>query len=267
VNVKLWERSVSNLEAFAGRWLQSTPALALSLQFARRAEREHWLVCAILAFELMEAAFALSEERIARTKLAWWLEEASLSVRSEARHPLTQALDIEGADLNVLPDLVRALIDWLDAATAPDATAQLAQFAGFAAPLARLCLSGPASQYSYETYGNAVQRAWEILALSYQLRCLREPNRFGPCALTGQSLAQHQLRRAQLHAGEATPAIVAQLDWLQRRAEHQAAGLPALGALVSSHLAQVQRGKPARAWGRWRELFAAWRAARRALRV
>jgi hypothetical protein len=249
----------SALAGFTERWLKAEPALHYSLIFCPKGQRTHWLVCAVLALELLEAAFALSDMRIAAIKLAWWHEELELTKSGAARHPLTQALDVLGSDVNDLTDSVFALQKYLDSASMATQADQLRALASFSAGIAQLCLSGPMHSLRSPLRLQHVRDSWACLALLYQLQALRLPDRFGPCALPLPVLAKAQLTRSALHTEVADAHVWAMRDALSKPSlRPDQAGIPALGAM----LALYQRAVRAKAPSGFRALFIAWRGAR-----
>ena len=77
------------LLAFCLPWLERDPRLLLACQFAAAGNaRERFLATAVLQRELAQAAIAVSDQRVAKAKLAWWIEEAGAWALGHPRHPL-----------------------------------------------------------------------------------------------------------------------------------------------------------------------------------
>lgn len=174
----------SPIPGFVADWLQREPALAICNRFA--VNPMQWLASVIVIEELWQAMFALSNQELAQAKLAWWADEADLAVSGAPRHPLTQALAAEKADLRALPALVQAALEWITLPTAPDANAQTLQFSTF---------STAASAWVGEADCAAI---WAQLALKRQLQSYAKPERYGPNILSRAALAEFQLKASQI---------------------------------------------------------------------
>ena len=174
----------SPLSEFAADWLQREPALALCHRFA--AQPVHWLASVVLVEELLQAMFALSNQQLAQIKIAWWADEADLAIAGAARHPLTQALFAQHADLRALAKLVRAAQEWITFSTALDANTQRGQFAELAAAASELVNEGDCAAI------------WTEIALKRQTQSYAKPDRYGSSVLSRAALAEFQLKTSQL---------------------------------------------------------------------
>ena len=177
---------------FSADWLQREPALALCLRFAQRPT--HWLTSVVLIEELLLAMFSLSNQDLARAKLAWWADEADLTVSGAPRHPLTQALIGECSDLRCLLGLTRAAYDWIALSTASDALHQRSQLAAFATAASALVDEDNSAEI------------WAQLALKRQVQSYAKLDRYGPGVLSRAALAEFQLKASQLQAPAPAPA-------------------------------------------------------------
>ena len=186
------------IPGFAADWLQREPALAICHHFA--AKPRHWLASVVIIEELWQAMFTLSNQELAQAKLAWWADEGDLAVSGAPRHPLTQALLAEKADLRALPALVQAAQEWITLPTALDANAQTQQFSAFAAAASEVVGEGDCVAI------------WTALLLKRQLQSHAKPDRYGPSILSRAALAEFQLKASQISdAALIGPAISAKL--------------------------------------------------------
>ncbi len=254
---------MSDVQAFIDKWQSTELSLRLAANFAPRVEREAWLISMALLFELWESAFALTDERVTRTKLAWWATEAGSALTGNALHPLVQALDVLGSDLSSLPVIVRELTNTLEQATARDLAAQQQMLSHCAAAAADLLLSGPLHRYRNDASRADLQHCLVNTLLIYQLKCLAKADRFGPCALPATVLAGAALRRSQLHEASADATIQQQRDALVANQSKLKNGLAANGALFIAMARSVRRAKPS-VGVLIADMFRAWRFARRA---
>jgi|GEM_PF-6999492 len=220
------------------RWAQ-LPELVTSLMFCKPDRRAHWQSSAVLMCELFEAAFGLSEERIARIKLDWWLQEADRTLAGKPTHPLTVTLvELGQAGYTALPEVIAALIDALDASTPVDSTEQLVQHQKWSQPLAKWLLGPDADADSIASNAAAIA-SWSRL---WQLRYALKPARYGPGAIPLMLSAKFQLQSRQLLApapANVTSAVRELLSEQRRDARAPALGtaarlLPELAALQST---------------------------------
>jgi phytoene synthase len=238
-------------DAFAQRWRRLEPALAWARSFGTPADEAPLL----LAAELTEALYALSERQVAEAKLGWWVEECERARSGGGAHPLLPGLTAAGA----VPDpvaLESVLAEVLDGAPAVSAEAHAEQ----ALALARVLHPAPAVA--------------ELLALWSQwlrLRLIHRAADYAAPALPLLLLAEVQLKPDALR--EDSPArrraIAMQAGALGARVG-ALAGLPPLGAALAAQLAADARTLaqaparpeqlPTRPLAR---LWTAWRGARR----
>jgi hypothetical protein len=176
------------------RWAQ-LPELVTSFMFCKSDRLAHWQASAVLMCELFEAAFGLSEERIARIKLDWWLQESDRTLAGAPTHPLTVTLvELGQADYAALPEAIAALIDGLDAATPVDSAAQHALHCKWSAPMTSWLL-GPNVHAAIIKANSAAITRWSQL---WQLRYALKPARYGPGVVPLMLAAQFQLPTRQL---------------------------------------------------------------------
>ncbi len=226
----------SSISGFVADWLQREPALAICHRFA--AKRMHWLASVVIIEELWQAMFALSNQELAQAKLAWWADEADLALSGAPRHPLTQALVSEKADLRALPALVQAALEWITLPSAPDANAQTLQFSAFAEAATELVDEGDCAVI------------WAQLALKRQLQSYAKPDRYGPGILSRAALAEFQLKASQL--GEAVlvaPALSAKLNAICQTL-HEALPTQALGMQSATRAYGLLHAREAKHWGK-----------------
>lgn len=238
-------------EAFAQRWRRLEPALAWARAFGTPAEEAPLL----LAAELTEALYALSERQVAEAKLGWWVEECERARDGGGAHPLLPGLRAAGA----VPDplaLESVVAETLDGAPAVSAEAQTAQ----ALALARVLHPAPVMASLL-----ALWSEW------LRLRLIHRAADYAAPALPLVLLAEVQLKPDALR--EDSPArqraIATHAASLAVRAA-ALRGLPPLGAAIAAQLAADARmlasaparpeQLPTRPLGR---LWTAWRGARR----
>jgi phytoene synthase len=238
-------------EAFAQRWRRLEPALAWARAFGTPAEEAPLL----LAAELTEALYALSERQVAEAKLGWWVEECERARDGGGAHPLLPGLKAAGA----VPDpvaLESVLAEALDGAPAVSAEAQTEQ----ALALARVLHPGPAQA--------ALLALWSEWL---RLRLIHRAADYAAPALPLVLLAEVQLKPDALR--EDSPArrraIATHAASLAVRAT-ALSGLPPLGAAVAAQLAadaQTLASAPVRPeqlpTRPLARLWTAWRGARR----
>lgn len=209
------------------RWAQ-LPELLTSLMFCKLDRRAHWQASAVLMCELFEAAFGLSEERIARIKLDWWLQEADRTLTGAPTHPLTVTLvELGQADYTALPEVVSALIDGLDEATPVDSAAQLAQHLAWSQPLARWLLGPDADAAVIASNAGAIA-SWSRL---WQLRYALKPARYGAGVIPLVLAAQFQLQSRQLIAPAPANMTSAVRELLSQQRQVVQATAPEIAAL------------------------------------
>ncbi len=244
-------------DGFVDRWLERAPHLALAAGFAGDpAARRAFLAPRILLGELIEAAVAVGDERVAEVKLGWWFEEAGAWAAGTPRHPLATAISA-GTASRALHSLVAALRTWLEAPTPADG---VTAWRGMAA------IAGPATMLAGEP--STARDAWQLQAYACALRHSLEARAPLGTVLALDVLARHELRRSQLWnlpAGQRSLLLrdtLAGVPW-QVVASPPGRAAAALWALDRRRLARMARGRlderpgPGDAW-------AAWRAARKA---
>lgn len=85
----------SALATHVDKWHQRQPEMAVAEVFVPAAQRPLFRAWGALGNELLEACFEVADAGVARTKLAWWVQD--LSAGEGARHPLARALRAAGA--------------------------------------------------------------------------------------------------------------------------------------------------------------------------
>ncbi len=179
--------------AFADKWLQHEPEMALAEVFVPPAARERHRAWGGLLHELRETAFELSDVRVATVKGGWWAEELAGLGAGRSRHPLTRAL--VGIDAP-WQGIGAALLGRLqDDARPGDTDASLAAVM----PLARALAGVEAAVFGHAPGDDAAR------ALAVHLRLQRLPQGLAADDLAGvpmNLLARHGLDAAKLQAGE-----------------------------------------------------------------
>ncbi|MDR2011907.1 MAG: squalene/phytoene synthase family protein [Rhodanobacter sp.] len=185
------------LASFEAKWNAARPELALALKFVAPPIRRARMVFACLAHELEHAAFGVREAQPAVVKLQWWADEFAHAARSQARHPLTQAL-LEQTHLAVIPlthwlDVVRGALAQRDRDPAVDTEALLAAYAELYGPLAAIeAMLFPSIDATAAARARSLSRALrETAGLSVTLRDGRVP-------VPLDVLARHRLARGDL---------------------------------------------------------------------
>jgi phytoene synthase len=95
------------LQGFLDKWRTREPEMALVEPFCPASGRSLFCAWGALSAELVECTFELSDQGVARTKLAWWTED--LGAGADGRHPLTRALMAEAAAASLTPAHWRSL--------------------------------------------------------------------------------------------------------------------------------------------------------------
>lgn len=241
-------------EAFAQRWRRLEPALAWARNFGTAAEEAPLL----LAAELTEALYALSERQIAEAKLGWWVEECERAVAGGGAHPLLPGLQAAAA----MPEpaaLERMLAEALDSAPAVSFEAQWQQALDFGRALHR---------------DAAMAALLALWSLWLRLRLIHRAADYAVPALPLVLLAEVQLKPNALR--EDSPARQRALATQAATLAERAAGLGGIGPVGAALAAQiaVDLQQLARAPARpdqlpirpLQRLWTAWRGARRARR-
>ena len=244
------------LLAFCGPWLERDPRLLLACQFAAAgAARERFLATAVLQRELAQAAVAVSDRRVAEAKLAWWIDEAGAWALGHPRHPLAYGLDAK-ASAHALARLVAFSADWLQAPS-PDDFGSL------------WTLMQQGATATLALAGGADDQAWVLAWLALSMRLSLDAKAALASVVPLDLLARHGLRRSQwpeLDAGvrlRVLADLAAQLPSPTVIASDPA--VAALAALERRWLRRLPRPGADRAG--FIDVFAAWRAARKASRA
>ena len=243
------------LLGFCAPWLTREPRLLLACQFAPAGrERERFLANCVVVRELAEAAIQVSDRRVAEAKLAWWVDEATLWSGGHSRHPLARGLDPEPS-ARALASMALSAAEWLQAPPAENLAVVWTQLGGLARASAELAGSEPSD-------------IWTLVWLTVSLRLSVDARASLASVLPMDLMARHGVRRSQwpeLDAAARAPVLsdlarsVPAID----ATTHQ----PALAALLTLErrwLRQVSKSTHDRAGVV--DVFAAWRAARRAVR-
>ncbi len=243
------------------QWMAARPEMRLVELYCRPARTPRARALGVLEHLLREVAFGIREPAIARSKLAWWVDELVASARGAARHPVAREL-AAAVDAPGIGALARAVSDLVDACgvdSTPDVASLVARYAGAAA--------GFASAHG------AAEGAGSSLAACWLADELREFRRFAepvharvPLAL----LARHGITRDAL-AGAADARLMAPV-----RADLAAALVPMLavpdgaGAVLASrlacartwaaHIARARDDPAVPTTPRLRLVYALWRA-------
>lgn len=244
-------------DGFVDPWLAAAPRLALAAGFAGDARaRRAFLAPRVLLGELIEAAVAVGDERVAEAKLGWWREEAEAWSAGTPRHPLAAAIGIDTASQPLLA-LLLALRRWMNGPAPSDAVTAWHSLDGVAQAAAALAGEG-----------SAACAAWQLQAYAGALENSLRARAPLATVLPLDVLARHQLRRSEL-AGLPAAQRASLLRDALAGVPWQTVPMPperapaALWALDTRHLALQARGRPADRPGIG-DAWAAWRAARQA---
>jgi hypothetical protein len=249
-----------NPEAFDGfvaPWLERAPRLALAAGFAGDAAgRRAFLAPRVLLGELIEAAVAVGDPRVAEAKLGWWFEEADAWASGTPRHPLATAISV-GTASQALLGLLGALRTWLEG---PPPADRLTAWRSMSA------IARPATMLAGEP--TTAQDAWQLQAYACALAHSLEARAPLGTVLSLDVLARHEIRRSQLAelpAGRRSLLLrdaLADVPW-QAASKPPGRAAAALWALDTRRLARQARGhldeRPSLG-----DAWAAWRAARKA---
>ncbi|MBK8067770.1 MAG: hypothetical protein IPK27_09095 [Rhodanobacteraceae bacterium] len=240
----------SELLGFCEPWLAREPRLLFACQFAAEgAGRARFLAAQVLARELAQTLLAISERRVAEARLMWWSDEASYWLQGHPRHPLALGLDAATAAPG-LAQWVQQVHAWMEAP--PESQDELR------ARLRALAATGDASPALADSGDDAV---WLGLAARQALVGAAT----GGALLPLDVCARHSLRRSQWP--ELDPArrrsLLAEVSTGMAPAREARGAAPAaLAALEQRWLARIGDSGDERL--RLFDVFAAWRAARRA---
>jgi phytoene synthase len=183
-------------DAFLGqldKLLQARPEHAIARLFVPADRRDAFSAFECLVFELEQTVWHAREAQAALAKLQWWGEELQRSVEGAARHPITQHLPSvrdAAAAKTAAVQAISAVMDFLDAGSLGDFTAQQTALARFYSPLAQ-------SQQQYSGDGGGAS----LRALSFLLRELGRlscGDAVHPMVIPLNLLARHQLSRDAL---------------------------------------------------------------------
>lgn len=259
------ERSAPQLAQYAEKCLARNPEIRFAVLFAPSARGIRALAALMLAHELFETSFGLSDQRVAESKLSWWAHELAESQAGRASHPLTRALAEAGfADFTGAITAASALTLEFAAATPADFVSQVGS--------ARLWALGLARLYATPCDRPAVLEAcctvFVAMGLLRKLQLSARPGRYGPAVLPMSMLAKHQLSASSLGEQRAAAAIGEQAERLMAFLSGNPP--PAAFAELSALAANVRLTARAIARGAHREfprvnpfsrLYLGWRAA------
>ncbi len=239
------------LLGFSEPWLAREPRLLLACQFAAEgSDRARFLAAQVLTRELAQTLLAISERRVAEARLMWWSDEASYWLQGHPRHPLALGLDATAA-APVLAQLVHQVHAWME--TPPDAVAalgaRLRELSALGAGLAGAPFAGESST------------AWFALAARLALAGASSGGNLLPLDLC----ARHGLRRSQwaeLDSSRQRALLAELVPALDGPGAVSGSAAAALAALERRWLQRLARTVDERL--RLLDVFAAWRAARRA---
>ena len=239
------------LLGFSEPWLAREPRLLLACQFAAEGgDRARFLAAQVLTRELVQTLLAISERRVAEARLMWWSDEASYWLQGHPRHPLALGFDATAA-APVLAQLVHQVHAWME--TPPDAVAalgaRLRELSALGSALAGAPVAGESST------------AWFALAARLALAGAGSGGNLLPLDLC----ARHGLRRSQwteLDPSRQRALLAELVPALDGPAAVGGSAAAALAALEWRWLQRLARTAEERL--RLGDVFAAWRAARRA---
>ncbi len=247
------------IEHFVAKWQRREPEMAQAEVFCPPALRPRYRAWGSLLHELREAAFELSDPRVAEVKNQWWAEELLGLADGRSRHPVTAPL--VGASVD-WAGLVRALLALPGQDTRPgDTAAALARVGAFASAVA----GAEARVFGTPPGGPADADAVAVHLLLHRLpEGLAAEDQAGlPMSL----LARHGLSAAQVAAGQGEALL---RDWagellaaLPPAARHPALFRRLRGGFDRARLARLAAGRGFDPPGPFSTLLRAWRLARR----
>lgn len=248
---------MSEVDSFVAKWLAHAPPYESALLFCPKPQRRLQALWATLVHEIDEAAFALSDAGVSRTKLAWWAEEFELAAHGEARHPLTRELFAQApardVDARRWPAVAQQALICAsnDGATPRDTAAVLETFMPYARALAGV-----------ESHLFRVEVTPRWLAAAVVLRQWPTGDSSAGLRWPLHLRARHQL----VGDADASPRLqqdfAGELLQLQSDAESGSALRRCITHVDRWRLQQLAAGKPLQWPGRWRGLWLNWRAAR-----
>ncbi|HEY9143615.1 MAG TPA: hypothetical protein VIM90_06240, partial [Arenimonas sp.] len=123
------------IEHFVAKWQRREPEMAQAEVFCPPPLRMRYRAWGTLLHELREAAFELSDARVAEVKSQWWAEELLGLAEGRSRHPVTAPLAGLPADW---PALVHAIVALPAMPARPgDTAAALARLQAISAAIAQ----------------------------------------------------------------------------------------------------------------------------------
>jgi len=209
------------IEHFVAKWQRREPEMAQAEVFCPPALRPRYRAWGALLHELREAAFELSDARVAEVKGQWWAEELLGLAEGRSRHPVTAPLQAADAPWQAL---VHALLGLPQHEARPgDTPAALARLAPLAAAIATI----EASLFEVEPAPQDADAVAVHLLLFRLPEGLASDDQAGlPMSL----LARHGLSAADVAAGQGEALL---RDW----ATQLLAALPP----ANSHRSQFRR--------------------------
>ncbi len=250
---------------------RNLPELLLTRVFVPEAQQRLVAAQFLLLDELVELT-VIRETGVAMTKMTWWFEEWKRLREGEPRHPVTKTLfaDAEAfSETGAWPKLdgpLSVVATMLQGQTPAD-QAELQQWlSDFAAPLAAL-EPGLERESGSEPARPSLTAAWQRIVLLSWVAKLTRLAELGRAPWPLDLTAKTQLRRAQLKDADQQSAAAGHLwrhgggEMPEGRSQAGHAGIY-LSVAAGTVLARAT-GQPEA--GRWRQLFAAWRAKRRSL--
>lgn len=246
------------IEHFVAKWQRREPEMAQAEVFCPPALRPRYRAWGSLLHELREAAFELSDARVAEVKSQWWAEELLGLAEGRSRHPVTAPLAGTPADW---PALVHALVELPATLVRPgDTAAALQRFDVLAAAIAR----------TEAQLFDAAPGPRDADAVAVHLLLHRLPEGLAAedqAGLPMNLLARHGLTAAQVAAGQGEPLL---RDWAGEllAALPPASAHPGLfrrlrGGFDRARLARLAAGRGFDPPGPFATLLRAWRLARR----
>jgi phytoene synthase len=215
------------------QWLTARPEMRLVELYCRPARTPRARALGVLEHLLREAAFGMREPAIARSKLAWWVDELVSCAGGGARHPVTRELGavVDAPGVVALARATAALSDATVMESTPDVVALVERYATAAAGFASAHGADAAA-------GSALAACWLVDELRDFQRFAEPAHARVPLAL----LARHGITREAL-AGEADARAQAIV-----RADLVAALVPMLAAPSGANGVLAARLASARTW-------------------
>ncbi|KFL37634.1 hypothetical protein [Arenimonas donghaensis] len=246
------------IEHFVAKWQRREPEMAQAEVFCPPALRQRYRAWGALLHELREAAFELSDARVAEVKGQWWAEELLGLAEGRSRHPVTAPLREVTAPWQALVHALLALPQ--HDARPGDTPAALARLA----PLAAAIAATEAGVF------DARPAPQDADAVAVHLLLFRLPEGLASddqAGLPMRLLARHGLSAAEVAAGQGDALL---RDWA---AELLAASPPAdthdsqfrrlRTGFDRARLARLAKGRGFDPPGPFATLLRAWRLARR----